>query len=125
MAIFRRMQKASWGKSVGLVMLSIGLVMAPGTGSVMAKQYKGMSPERPVYSGYPVDFSGRGHIDRIGDGEIVIDDGLFKVNSAVRFNRPNRLGTSMSSFSAGEKIGFIVDKEGNLKSVWLLKKGKK
>ena len=129
MEIFYVSQRIPWVKAVVLSVLLTGLVVSHGVDAALAQKHQnqgrqalGGVSEKPIYQGYPLDFSGRGRIDRIGDGEIVIGDGLFKVNSGVRFNRPNQLGTSMSNFSAGEKIGFIIDKKGNLKSVWLLKK---
>lgn len=132
MRIFIEPPTRSWGKTVILMLLAITLMGPAAAGTAQAKKNKrpvktarAVVPEKPIYAGYPLSFSGRGHIDRIGDGEIVIDDGLFKVNSAVSFNKPNQLGTSLSKFSVGERIGFIVDKNGTLKSVWQLKTKKK
>ncbi len=112
-------------KMLALTALISGLLILPLATGTAARQPKKVSPEKPIYTGYPLDFSARGHIDRIGDGEIVIDDGLFTVDANVRFNRPNQLGTAMKNFSVGERVGFIVDKKGRLRSVWLLKEKRK
>ncbi len=121
MILFNKGKMTDGMRMMALMVLVAGLAFLPLATGALAGQSKKVTPEKPLYPGYPLDFSARGQIDRIGDGEIVIDDGLFKVDSGVRFNRPNNLGTTIKRFSVGERIGFIVDKKGNLKSVWLLK----
>ncbi len=125
MIFFTKKTKKNRMKMLALTVLISGLFILPFANGSAARQRKKVVSEKAIYTGYPLDFSARGHIDRIGNGEIVIDDGLFKVDASVRFNRPNQLGTAMKSFSVGERVGFIVDKKGKLRSVWLLKKKRK
>ncbi len=122
MILFNKRIETHRMRMLTMAVLMAGLLILPLAPGTAAGKRKNVVPEKALYPGYPLAFSARGHIDRIGDGEIVIDDGLFKVGPNVRFNRPNQLGTAMKNFSAGERVGFIVDKKGNLKSVWLLKK---
>ena len=121
--------KRHWATYICLPLLAAGLLLlAANVGFAKniqkVKHKKATIAEKPIYPGYPIAFSARGHIDRIGSEGIVIDDMYFKL-SGVRFNKPNNLGVSKSDFAAGDAIGMVLDKKGRLKSVWLMKAKKK
>jgi hypothetical protein len=63
----------------------------------------------------PVEFHGIGKIDRMGAGEIVIDDNLFKLSSFFSFNGDGE------AISTGSLVGYVLETKGVIKSIWKLK----
>jgi len=70
---------------------------------------------------YPGKFDGTGHIDRIGDNEIVIDDSLYKISPFVKYHTPGASNTSIGRFRAGDLVGFIKNSDNDVISLWLVK----
>jgi hypothetical protein len=69
---------------------------------------------------YPQGFDGYGHIDRLDMDEIVIDDSLLKLAYNVRYNTPRRKNTTDSDFGVGNVVGYLVNGEGQVVSLWLI-----
>jgi hypothetical protein len=69
---------------------------------------------------YPKGFDGYGRIDRMDLNEIVIDDSLLKLAYNVSYNTPRRKNTSDSAFLAGAVVGYLVNAEGKVESLWLI-----
>jgi hypothetical protein len=81
--------------------------------------------ETQPFPGYPRQFDGVGFIDRIGDVEIVIDDGLQKLPSSADLHTPRSSHAGKGRFKVGDYVGFQLNEEGAIESLWLLKKGKR
>lgn len=66
-------------------------------------------------------FEGVGHIDRLGEDEIVIDDLQKKLTSKVKYYRVGRKPVNRSAFKVGDRVGYIANSRGELVSLWLLR----
>jgi hypothetical protein len=70
---------------------------------------------------YPQGFDGYGHIDRLDMDEVVIDDSLLKLDYNVSYNTPRSKNTSDSDFLVGAVVGYLLNSEGKVVSLWLIK----
>lgn len=75
----------------------------------------------PIYRGYPTKFHGMGTIDRIGDGDIVIGDSLYRLSRHVTYNIPGRVYAPLRWMSVGAYVGFVENSAREIVSIWLLK----
>jgi hypothetical protein len=78
------------------------------------------SGERPLHPGYPNIFDNIGRIDRISDGEAVISDSLYRVAPSVTYHAPGRSNASRSRFQAGDRVGCLINADGEIESIWLI-----
>ena len=62
-----------------------------------------------------------GRIDRLDLDEVVIDDSLLKLAYNVSYNTPRHKNTSDSDFLVGAEVGYLVNAEGKVVSLWLIK----
>jgi hypothetical protein len=67
---------------------------------------------------YPAGFSGWGKIDRLSENQIVIDDVLFPLAVNATFNVPSVSGVPASWFEAGHRVGYVLNSEGQIMSLW-------
>lgn len=72
------------------------------------------------YRDYPLRFSGRGGIDRVGDQELVIDDTLNKLSAGVMCNTPLVKNAPYSTLNEDDIVGFITNAKGEITSLWVL-----
>jgi hypothetical protein len=79
------------------------------------------SEPRNVPDYYPETFDGIGRIDRLGDDVIVIDDGTKGLASGVSFATPSSQYAGRGSFRVGSLVGYLLDRDGKVQSLWLLK----
>ena len=70
---------------------------------------------------YPRGFDGYGVIDRITDNEVVIGDTFFKLSFDVQYNTQRNKNTSDYSFKAGRRVAYLLNKEREIESLWLIK----
>ena len=82
------------------------------------------SEPRGVPDYYPETFDGIGRIDRLGDDQIVIDDGTKGLASGVTFATPSSHYAGRGLFRIGCTVGYLLDREGNIQSLWLLKRAR-
>ena len=75
--------------------------------------------DMPAY--YPDGFDGWGRIDRMSDTEIVVDDRLLALALLVKCGTPVMRETSTASFSKGDEVGYILNSEKEVVSLWLIK----
>lgn len=113
-----------------LVVMVLALQVVPADTAVAQKSQRASVPslgdgEQPLHSGYPKSFDGGGYIDRITKTEIIIDDSLFPLAPNAKFNKPSSRSSSQGSFGAGDFVGILVNADGQVESVWLIKKGKR
>jgi hypothetical protein len=79
-----------------------------------------VKPEMVLPKGYPDGFNAYGHINRIGDKRVVIDDDPFFLAQDVTYNIPTRLDASKAYFGEGAFVGVLTNAKGEAKSLWLL-----
>ena len=66
------------------------------------------------------DFDGVGHIDSMEKGRLVIDDCSRTLSSGVKYYKPGPIKISASAFSAGSRVGYVENRNGQIVSLWLL-----
>jgi len=76
------------------------------------------TPQRE--DGFQVEFQGVGVIDRMGSGEIVIDDSLFRLSPSVSFFGEGGEPLSSGSFTEGTLVGYELEGERVVRSLWKL-----
>ena len=79
-----------------------------------------VKPEMVLPKAYPDGFNAYGHINRIGDKIVVIDDEPFALSPDVTYNIPARLDASKAYFGEGAFVGVLTNAKGEAKSLWLL-----
>jgi len=88
---------------------------------------KGLRPENrrimgewrlPAY--YPGGFDGVGTIDRIGEGEIVIDDRRYSLAPGLQGGTLRRKGAKLRDFRPGQTVGFMLSAQRVIDSLWVL-----
>ena len=102
---------------MGLLCLFFSLAVP---GSIMGEEImeigKWIHPEH-----YPDRFENLGCINRIGTGEIVINDTLFKLSPFVKYHTPEQLDTPGYEFREGRCVGYFVNDQREITSLWLIK----
>ena len=69
---------------------------------------------------YPDEFDGYGRIDRIAASEVVIDDSLYGFSPDIQFYVPTTIKLTAGTFRAGRLVGFLLDSQGRIASLWLI-----
>ncbi len=70
---------------------------------------------------YPRGFDGYGRIDMIFADRIVISDSSKKLSRSVVYAVPSSPYASKSSFRVGDMVGYLIDRERAIVSLWLIK----
>ncbi len=70
---------------------------------------------------YPDGFDGYGRIDSITADKVVIDDTLLRLSPSVKYRTPTKTYATSADFSPGELVGFLLDSQGEIISLWLIK----
>jgi hypothetical protein len=99
---------------IALLCMIIGLVVFASPGYAQGR-YKG---EWVLPKHYPQGFDGWGRIDRISDGEVVIDDTMYPLSPAVTYNIPEASNINSSFLRAGDMVGYLMDQKGFIISLW-------
>jgi hypothetical protein len=68
---------------------------------------------------YPDSFDGRGRIDRITNDEAVIGDRYYELALGLQCNTPEARSVSRLHFEKGDSVGFRLNDEGKIESLWL------
>jgi hypothetical protein len=76
------------------------------------------TPQRE--DGFQVEFQGVGVVDRMGAGEIVIDDSLFRLSPSVSFFGEGGEPLGSGSFAVGTLVGYELEAERVIRSLWKL-----
>jgi hypothetical protein len=82
-----------------------------------------IKPEWKMPDFYPADgFDGMGLIDDIAlnDGMVVINDAGFKLSPYAEYHTPTYKNAPGALFKQGDKVGYILDSEKNITSMWLI-----
>jgi len=82
-----------------------------------------VKPEWKMPDFYPSDgFDGMGLINDIAvnDGIAVINDSEFKLSPYAEYHTPTYRYAPGALFKKGDKVGYILDSEKNITSMWLI-----
>ena len=101
---------------VGMVLLFFGAALPSEPGHAQQR----VKPEVVLPAHYPDGFDGLGHIERISETEVVIDDTLYKFAPHAEFNTPQRNNVSLYTFRPGAKVGFMKSGKKQVTSLWLI-----
>jgi hypothetical protein len=94
-----------------------------GQASDEAMSPKKVKPEWKMPDFYPADgFDGIGSIDDIAvnNGMVVINDTQFKLSPYTEYHTPTYKNAPGALFKQGDKVGYILDSEKNITSMWLI-----
>jgi hypothetical protein len=105
--------KGVWLK-IGLVLFCAGLVMPAAAGWTQETTIT-----LPDF--YPESFSGTGCIDTITYDRAVIDDRLLLFYQGATFHTPNKKRAGWMDFDPGYMVGFIMNKDKEIESLWYIK----
>jgi hypothetical protein len=100
-----------------LLQMALGAGAWAGSGAG-ADTLTDVTPQRE--DGFQVEFQGVGVIDRMGAGEIVIDDSLFRLSPSVAFYGEGGEPLSSGSFAVGTLVGYELEGERVIRSLWKL-----
>jgi hypothetical protein len=82
-----------------------------------------VKPEWKMPDFYPADgFDGMGLIDDIAvrDGMVVINDTEFSLSPYAEYHTPSFKNAPGALFKQGDKVGYILDSEKNITSMWII-----
>ena len=94
-----------------------------GQASDEAMSPRKVKPEWKMPDFYPADgFDGMGRINEIvvNDGIVVIDDSEFRLSSYAEYHTPTYKNAPGALFKQGDQVGYILDSEKNITSMWLI-----
>ena len=101
---------------IGLALFLVSQAMSSGLGYAQGR----VKPEMVLPKGYPDGFDLYGHIDRIDQNTVVIDDEPFTLSPDVTYSIPTRLNASKAYFKKGVLVGVLTNAKGHAISLWLL-----
>ena len=103
-----------------MVLVLMGIVMPS---SITYAEGRRVKPEWALPAHYPDGFDGWGRIDRIdvNENEAVIDDHLLRLSPYASYHTLKHSYVSSALFRVGNVVGFIIDSDNSIISVWLLK----
>lgn len=78
--------------------------------------------EPPMYKGYPMHFDKMGYLDQIQSQSVTIEDASHGFAYDAGFYMPKIAHVSYSSFKPGDYVGILLNDEGKIKSLWLIKR---
>ena len=100
--------------------MAILLLAGWGTGfSALAQQEQPEGEKIPANFTQP--FSGFGTLDELSDEGVTIDDSYYPVSRNAGYYDKDGLNLFRSSFKPGNFLGFVLDEEGVIIQLWLLK----
>ena len=73
--------------------------------------------------GYPQSFTDIGVLDDKAGDSVVINDVQRQLAPGATYNTPGNLRTGLSAIKIGNRVGFVLDESGRIKSLWLMPEG--
>jgi len=117
--IIRRRRSAFW-VSLGLAMMFLLSAVPANFSYAQEGEGRHMREEWKVPEFYPRGFDGYGKIDTIDQNGVVIDDTIWKFSRQVRFATPRDRNAGISSFSVGDTVGYLLNEEKEVISLWYI-----
>ena len=103
---------------MGLILAIMTMMMPPGLAHAQGGWVK---PEMAFPDHYPYSgFHGMGTILTISGTDTVIDDKVFAFSPDVTYHTLEIENASSAFFRPDMRVGYLLDLEGNIKSLWLL-----
>jgi hypothetical protein len=123
MQVMQRHDK-NWRKlAAAALCVAVAVLMASGVifGNVSHADGKIFLEEWKLPKFYPRGFDGYGRIDMMFEDRIVISDSSKKLSSSVVYATPSSSNASKSSFRVGNMVGYLLDQQREIVSLWLIK----
>ena len=117
--IIRRRRSAFW-VCLGLAMMFLLSAVPANLSYAQEGEGRHMREEWKVPEFYPRGFDGYGKIDTIGQDGVVIADTVWKFSRQVRFATPRDRNAGISSFSVGDTVGYILNEDKEVISLWYI-----
>jgi hypothetical protein len=105
---------------VGLVLIVIGAVLPV----FICQAQEHVKKEWGLPDHFPEGFDGWGHIERLTDEEVVIDDTLMDLSLQAEFNTLTKRNVSRTEINIGSITGFIKNTKNEIISIWLIQDNK-
>jgi hypothetical protein len=103
----------------GLVLVVMGMVIPSGLAYAHSGRVK---PEMVFPDHYPYSgFHGMGYILEISKDVAVIDDKVFAISPNAAYHTLEMENASRAFFRPGMRVGYLLDSEGKIESLWLIK----
>jgi len=117
--ITRRRRSAFW-VCLGLAMMFLLSAVPANFSYAQEGEGRHMREEWKVPEFYPRGFDGYGKIERIDQESVVIDDTGWKFSGQIRFATPRDRNAGISAFSAGDTVGYILNEDKEVVSLWYI-----
>jgi hypothetical protein len=102
----------------GLILVLMGMVVPSGVAQAQGGRVK---PEMVFPDHYPYSgFHGMGYILTISRDVAVIDDKVFEFSPDVTYHTLEIENASSAFFRPEMRVGYLLDSEGEIKSLWLI-----
>ena len=102
----------------GLILALMSMVIPSGFAHAQNGRVK---PEMVFPDHYPYSgFHGMGTILTISENDAVIDDKVFAISPDAAYHTLEIENASRAFFRAGQRVGYLLDSEGKIKSLWLI-----
>ncbi|MFC1820744.1 hypothetical protein ACFLZG_06650 [Thermodesulfobacteriota bacterium] len=101
----------------GLALFFVAIAIPSGPGFA---QHRLVKPEWVMPEHYPEGFHGWGRIGYITEDAITINDFLFRLSPYADFHTPSTTDASRRLFSPGKLVGFELDSENTIITLWLI-----
>ena len=114
--IFRRRRGAIW-VCLGLALVFL-LSAVPGNFSYAQGRYLREDWKMPKF--YPRGFDGYGKIEAFEENDVVISDTAWTFAPGARFATPRDPNALIQNFSVGDTVGYLLNKDREITSLWLI-----
>ncbi len=102
----------------GLVLVLMSMVVPSGLAHAQGGRVK---PEMVFPDHYPYSgFHGMGYIISISSDDVVINDKIFALSPDVAYHTLAIENASSAFFRPKMRVGYLLDSEGRIKSLWLI-----
>jgi hypothetical protein len=102
----------------GLVLVLMSMVVPSGLAHAQGERVK---PEMVFPDHYPYSgFHGMGYILSISRDDVVINDKIFALSPDVAYHTLAIENASSAFFRPEMRVGYLLDSEGRIKSLWLI-----
>ena len=117
--IIRRRRSAFW-VCLGLAMVFLLSAVPASFSYAQEGEGRHMREEWKVPEFYPRGFDGYGKIDTIDQNGVVIDDTIWKFSRQVQFATPRDRNAGITNFSVGDTVGYLLNEEREIISLWYI-----